>query len=218
MDLEKIRRFANSEFESWKIAKAVTEIKNEIKDAEQGRDVVMSDVFKTLRDPLIEQQKKTDEKQDAVIEQLRENQLALTGGFKDLVESNRDVLTLQQELPFPGGMEALPAAAPSEAAAAEAAAAEAAAAPKEPKKLLPPDVYDLNKPFNQDDKKFLRENNFPIPQKLLALEIQEIYRLQELATGTRNNYSRAIGTFKRMKNPSLGDMTTFKNNDQNEKL
>ena len=204
MDLEKIKRFANSEFESWKIAKAVTEIKNEIKDAEQGRDIAMSDVFKTLRDPLIEQQKKTDEKQDAVIEQLRENQLALTGGFKDLVESNRDVLTLQQELPFPGGMEALPAAAPSEAAAA----------PKEPKKLLPPDVYDLNKPFNQDDKKFLRENNFPIPQKLLTLDIQEIYRLQEQATGTRNNYSRAIGTFKRMKNPSLGDLATLKNNEQ----
>ena len=99
MDLEKIKRFANSEFESWKIAKAVTEVKNEIKDAEQGRDIVMSDVFKTLRDPLIEQQKKTDAKQDAVIEQLRENQLALTGGLKDLVESNRDVLTLQQELP-----------------------------------------------------------------------------------------------------------------------
>ena len=99
MDLEKIKRFANSEFESWKIAKAVTEVKNEIKDAEQGRDVVMSDVFKTLRDPLIEQQKKTDAKQDAVIEQLRENQLALSGGLKDLVESNRDILTLQQELP-----------------------------------------------------------------------------------------------------------------------
>ena len=43
--------------------------------------------------------KKTDAKQDAVIEQLRENQLALTGGLKDLVESNRDILTLQQELP-----------------------------------------------------------------------------------------------------------------------
>ena len=43
--------------------------------------------------------KKTDEKQDAVIEQLRENQLALTRGLKDLVESNRDILTLQQELP-----------------------------------------------------------------------------------------------------------------------
>ena len=204
MDLEKIRRFANSEFESWKIAKAVTEIKNEIKDAEQGRDVLMSDVFKTLRDPLIEQQKKTDEKQDAVIEQLRENQLALTGGFKDLVESNRDVLTLQQELPFPGGMEALPEAAPSEAAAA----------PKEPKKLPPPDVYDLNKPFNQDDKKFLRENDFPVPNKLLTLEIEEIYRLQEQATGARNNYSRTIGAFKRIKNPSLGDLTSLKKNEQ----
>ena len=51
MDLKKIKRFANSEFESWKIAKAVTEVKNEIKGAEQGRDVVMSDVFKTLRAP-----------------------------------------------------------------------------------------------------------------------------------------------------------------------
>ena len=57
---------------------------------------------KLCREPLIEQQKKTDAKQDAVIEQLRENQLALTGGFKDLIDSNRDVLTLQQELPFPG--------------------------------------------------------------------------------------------------------------------
>ena len=82
--------------------KSCTEVKNEIKDAEQGRDVVMSDVFKTLRDPLIEQQKKTDAKQDAVIDQLKANQLALTGGLKDLVESNRDVLTLQQELPFAG--------------------------------------------------------------------------------------------------------------------
>ena len=97
MDLEKIKRFANSEFESWKIAKAVTEVKNEIKDAEQGRDVVMSDVFKTLRDPLIEKQKKTDAKQDAVIEQLRQNQLALTGGIQDIVTLNRELPQLPAE-------------------------------------------------------------------------------------------------------------------------
>ena len=53
MDLEKIKRFANSEFESWKIEKAESE-KNEVKNVEQGRDVFMSDVFKTLREPLIE--------------------------------------------------------------------------------------------------------------------------------------------------------------------
>ena len=97
MDLEKIKRFADSKFESWKIAKAVTEVKNEIKDAEQGRDVVMSDVFKTLRDPLIEQQKKTDAKQDAVIEQLRQNQLALTGGIQDIVTLNRELPQLPAE-------------------------------------------------------------------------------------------------------------------------
>ena len=78
-------------------------MKNEIKDAEQGRDVVMSDVFKTLREPLIEQQKKTDAKQDAVIDQLRQNQLALTGGFKDLVESNRDVFNIATRTAFSRG-------------------------------------------------------------------------------------------------------------------
>ena len=51
MDLEKIKRFANSEYEGWKIAKAVTEVKNEIKNVEQGRDVVMSDVFKLCVSP-----------------------------------------------------------------------------------------------------------------------------------------------------------------------
>ena len=42
----------------------------------------MSDYFKTFRKPLIEQQKKkTDAKQNSMIEQLRENQLALTQRF-----------------------------------------------------------------------------------------------------------------------------------------
>ena len=63
----------------------------------------MSDYFKTLREPLLEQQKKTDAKQDAMINQLKENQLALTSGVRDVVGSNRVVLTLQQELPFPEG-------------------------------------------------------------------------------------------------------------------
>ena len=62
----------------------------------------MSDVFKTLRDPLIEQQKKTDAKQNAVIDQLKANQLALTGGLKDLVESNRDVFDIATRTSFCG--------------------------------------------------------------------------------------------------------------------
>ena len=207
MDLEKIRRFANSEFESWKIAKAVTEIKNEIKDAEQGRDVVMSDVFKTLRDPLIEQQKKTDEKQDAVIEQLRENQLALTGGLKDLVESNRDVLTLQQELPFPGGMEALPFPSPSpkEKLPDPKKAEEATAFPKKAP------TYDLNKPYSQNELGFLRSKELPSPNGLVKLTKEERIELRQNVIDLRNAYSNQIGAIKRMKKTEPGDIRNMTN-------
>ena len=185
MDLEKIRRFANSEFESWKIAKAVTEVKNEIKDAEQGRDVVMSDVFKTLRDPLIEQQKKTDAKQDAVIEQLRENQLALTGGFKDLVESNRDVLALQQELPFAG----------------------VEAPPKEK-----PLIAEPNNLFGGDELKFIKDEGLIEPNELLKLEKGKLIFLENNVKARRNALSSEIGAFKRKKDKTESDFTKNQSN------
>ena len=76
MDINRIIKYADSEFDSYKIAKAVTGVKKEIKNTgkEGGRDIVMSDYFKTLREPLLKQQKKADEKQDELIEQLKENQ------------------------------------------------------------------------------------------------------------------------------------------------
>ena len=185
MDLEKIKRFANSEFEGWKIAKAVTEVKNEIKNAEQGRDVVMSDVFKTLREPLIEQQKKTDAKQDAVIEQLRENQLALTGGFKDLIDSNRDVLTLQQELPFPG----------------------VEAPPKEK-----PLIAEPNKRFEKDELKFIKDAGFIEPNELLKLDKGKLTFLKNNVKARRDALSGEIGAFKRKKAKTESDFTKHQNN------
>ena len=188
MDLKKIKRFANSEFESWKIAKAVTEVKNEIKNAEQGRDVVMSDVFKTLRDPLIEQQKKTDAKQDAVIEQLRENQLALTGGLRDLVESNRDVLTLQQELPFPG------VAAPVEAPPA-----------KSPPKSFKKKIYELNSNFDAGELLTIKKKKLVEPNDLLKMGRENLNAMQNHVMEERNQLSHKIGAFKRLKDPDLTD-------------
>ena len=185
MDLEKIKRFANSEFEGWKIAKAVTEVKNEIKNAEQGRDVVMSDVFKTLREPLIEQQKKTDAKQDAVIDQLRQNQLALTGGFKDLLESNRDVLTLQQELPFPG----------------------VEAPPKEK-----PLIAEPNKRFEKDELKFIKDAGLIEPNELLKLDKGKLTFLKNNVKARRDAISSEIGAFKRKKAKTESDFTKHQNN------
>ena len=97
MDLDKIKIYAQSEMDGFQMKRAVTTVKNEIKDAEQGRDIVMSDYFKTLRKPLIEQQKRSDEKQDKVIEQLKENQLAITEGIQDIVTLNKELPQLSIE-------------------------------------------------------------------------------------------------------------------------
>ena len=185
MDLEKIKRFADSQYEGWKIAKAVTEVKNEIKNAEQGRDIAMSDVFKTLREPLIEQQKKTDAKQDAVIDQLKANQLALTGGFKDLVESNRDVLTLQQELPFPG----------------------VEAPPKEK-----PLIAEPNKRFEKDELKFIKDEGLIEPNELLKLDKGKLSFLKNNVKARRDALSGEIGAFKRKKDPKESDFMKHQNN------
>ena len=58
MDIEKIRSLSKKASEAGKLVKVVTAFKNELKDKEQMHDMVMSDHFKTLREPIIEQQKK----------------------------------------------------------------------------------------------------------------------------------------------------------------
>ena len=82
MDIEKLKILSKKASEAGNLIKEVTAFKNFLKDKEHMHDITMSDHFKTLRDPLIEQQKKTDEKQDKVIEQLQKNQLALTSGLQ----------------------------------------------------------------------------------------------------------------------------------------
>jgi len=74
MDIDKLKKYIDSESLGYQIRKTISKFKNDSSDQEQGKDIMMSDYFKTLREPLIEQQKKTDEKQDEIIKQLKENQ------------------------------------------------------------------------------------------------------------------------------------------------
>ena len=97
MDIEKLKILSKKASEAGELVKAVTAFKNELKDKEHMHDVTMSEHFKTLREPLIEQQKKTDEKQDKVIEQLQKNQLALTSGLEDIKTLNRELPQLEPE-------------------------------------------------------------------------------------------------------------------------
>ena len=91
MDLVKLRKLADQAYEAGKLMKEVTAYKNYLKDKENMRDIHMSEQFKTLREPLIKQQKKTDEKQDKIIEQLQKNQLALTSGIQDIMALNKEL-------------------------------------------------------------------------------------------------------------------------------
>ena len=84
MDIEKLKILSKKASEAGELMKEVTAFKKFLKDKEHMHDITMSDQFKTLREPLIEQQKKTDAKQDKVIEQLQKNQLALTSGLQNL--------------------------------------------------------------------------------------------------------------------------------------
>ena len=94
MDIAKLKILSKKASEAGELMKEVTAYKKFLKDKEHMHDIAMSEHFKTLRDPLIEQQKKTDEKQDQVIEQLQKNQLALTSGLEDL---NRELPQLEPE-------------------------------------------------------------------------------------------------------------------------
>ena len=90
MDIEKLKILSKKASEAGELVRAVTAFKNELKDKEHMHDVTMSEHFKTLRDPLIEQQKKTDE-------QLQKNQLALTSGIQDIMTLNRELPQLEPE-------------------------------------------------------------------------------------------------------------------------
>ena len=51
MDINKLKKYPDWEFDSYKLTMAVTEVKNEIKNKERGCDIAMGDDFKTLREP-----------------------------------------------------------------------------------------------------------------------------------------------------------------------
>ena len=129
--------------------------------------------------------KKTDAKQNAVIDQLKANQLALTGGLKDLVESNRDVLTLQQELPFAGIEEP----------------------PKEK-----PLIAEPNNLFGEDELKFIKDEGLIEPNELLKLEKGKLIFLENNVKARRNALSSEIGAFKRKKDPKKSDFMENQSN------
>ena len=148
MDIEKIRSLCKKASEAGKLVKAVTAFKNELKDKEQMYDMAMSDHFKTLREPIIEQQKKIDEKQDKVIEQLQKNQKAITSGIQDIMTLNTELPQITRE---------------------ELADPKELPAPEE--KVI---IADINKKFGEKDFEIMGKLGLVFPQELLKLNPGEL--------------------------------------------
>ena len=171
MDIEKLKKYAENAIEAGKLVKAVTAFKNELKDKEKMHDITMSEHFRTLREPLIEQQKKTDEKQDRVIEQLKKNQLALTSGIQDIMTLNRD----------------LPQITPDEYT--------------RPRELPPPEekvtTANISQKFNEKDMVILREKNLLPPAELLKLNVDQLEEYVKEVNDKSKKIGYEIGSLKR---------------------
>ena len=136
------------------------------------RDVVMSDHFKTLREPLIEQQKKTDEKQDKVIEQLQKNQLALTSGIQDIITLNRELPQIAHE-----EMQELPIT------------------PKEEKVF----IANIGKRFDEKDMEIIDELGLIKPSELLKSDPNYLIKYREDVKKMEKDITHAIIGFKNTK-------------------
>ena len=188
MDIEKIRKLSKKASEAGELVKAVTAFKNELKGKEQMYDTTMSEHFKTLREPLIEQQKKTDEKQDKVIEQLQKNQLALTSGIQDIMTLNRELPQLEPE-DFAG-----------------------------PKELPAPDekvlIADINKKFNEEDFAYFEKNSIIPPNDLLKLNSEQLEDYGKVVKELNKKITTELAGLRRTKIKDVSQETKEKESEQ----
>ena len=155
MDIEKLKILSKKASEAGELMKEVTAFKNFLKDKEHMHDITMSEHFKTLRDPLIEQQKKTDDKQDKVIEQLQKNQLALTSGLQDILNKE-----LPQIMPGEEGGEEW----------------------GEPPEFIEPDAEKF---WDENLHKLIKEKNLKTSKELYQLSLEELKDYQKTAADLR---------------------------------
>ena len=139
---------------------------------------------------MFHQQKKTDEKQDKIIEQLKGNQLALTSGFKDLIETNKDIITLNRELPQLTYEE------------------EKTSSQQSP-------LYNLGQDFGKEELDYIKEKNLVASSKLPFLSNEEFLTNKE----QYDKISKDIGSLKRSNTINLNKMykNLDKTDDDEEK-
>ena len=221
MDIEKLKILSKKASEAGELVRAVTAFKNELKDKEHMHDITMSGHFKTLRDPLIEQQKKTDEKQDKVIEQLQKNQLALTSGIKSLMppqlmwdEKSQSLPPASPEEFSDSDFKSLPPTSPQEISESlpSTSPQEISGDKKDPTKVAGVSrlTADINSKFNKKEKEIIDKNELMAPVKLLDLSVKELKEYIPIVRQKSKDIGYKIGPKKRY-NPDDPEISVLEN-------
>ena len=120
----------------------------------------------------------------------------MTGGLRDLVESNRDVLTLQQELPFPG-------VEPEKV--------------EEEKKTFVIELEPNNR-FEEAELKYLENEQLSSPNDLLKMDPDHLEIYEKNVRKKRNEISKDIGVFKRLKNKTEEGKKKYLENEKKKAI
>ena len=195
MDLNRLNKFVDSASKASSISKARSSFINEVKNLKEGyRSQLLEarEPITKLEEKRIESQKKSDdERQDKLINQLQDNQKAITSELRD-IKFNRQALL--EELPLRDALEA-----PEERA-------------KEKTKILNP-ILNVNKLFNKDDEEILKSFKLPASFKKIIKDEKELIQLKSRVNDINVT---EIGKQKRQLTNKMGEKA--KNDDEYKEL
>ncbi|CAH3192292.1 unnamed protein product [Porites evermanni] len=186
MDIEEYKKLARNKIEADALTQQVRDIikitKWQKQDVREG--------FKETFKPLIKSQdsikKSIDEQQNATIEQLKKNQLALTSGLEKINETNLRLAEMR-ELP-----------------ALEGEYEEAAAAPSTSKAKLPT-RYNIEKNFDKVDLEALEFLGYPRPNYFFGTDIDRLEKINDEVKNDVKMFTGEIAGLNRKKNKTKED-------------
>ena len=185
MDIEEYKKLVRNKIEADSLTRQVRNVIKETKWQKQDMREGFTETFKPLIDSQESVKKSIDEQQNATIAQLQANQLALTSGLEKINENNLRLAEMR-ELPALEGEY------------------EEAAAPSTSKAKLPT-RYDIEKNFNKDDFKILKNMGYPRPTNFFNTDIDHLETIYKEVKNDIKVFTGEIAGLNRKKHKTEED-------------
>ena len=183
MDLNRLNKFVDSASKASSISKARSSFINEVKNQKEGYQSQLLEArepITKLEEKRIQSQKKSDdERQDKLINQLQDNQRAITSELRNIKYDEKDIL---DELPF------------------------ALEAPEEEEKAkktkIQHPIISISKLFDEEDEEILKSFGLNAPRDLILMKEK---RLIDLKSRVNNINITEIGQRKSQLTKKMGE-------------